>query len=127
MHKLIATKEIPSIYKIRELGQKFSQTSGSDHYKGECSNDVDVIEPFELMFTHNIEEDFCIGNILKYGVRFKQTNNLKDLIKVADYANLLIGSYLVRQNIENIIKPVDLEPDCFTLNDLSNRMPKSGI
>jgi hypothetical protein len=84
------------------------QTEGSDHYKG-------GIEPFDLMMAKDIAEDFCIGSILKYAVRFKKTRNLDDLKKVSDYAHLLSGIELAKEAIFS-----EHHPECTTrwLKDL---------
>jgi hypothetical protein len=84
--------KMPTIYEVRALGRASCQTEGSDHYKG-------GIEPFDLMMAKDIAEDFCIGSILKYAVRFKKTRNLDDLKKVSDYAHLLSGIELAKEAI----------------------------
>ena len=74
-----------SIYKIREKGIKLCETEGTEHYKNE-------IEPVELTVALDYGEGFCIGNIIKYAARYKETHNLKDLKKIADYAHILAGA-----------------------------------
>lgn len=76
------------IYSIRAKGRTYCQTEGSAHYK-----DGDI-EPLDLMLSKGIIEDFCIGNIVKYAIRFKKTRNLEDLKKVSDYAHILTGAEL---------------------------------
>ena len=74
-----------NIYEIRALGRDYCQTEGSSHYK------EGGVEPLDLMLAKGVIEDFCIGNMIKYAVRFKVTRNLDDLKKVSDYAQILAG------------------------------------
>ena len=73
------------IDKYRELGKEALNTQGSSHYK------TDDVEPLDLIFSFNMGQDFCLGNIIKYASRFKRTQNLKDLQKLIDYAVILYG------------------------------------
>ena len=75
-----------TVYYFRHLGQQFCKTEGSEHYKAEHE-----IEPIEVTIQHGLAEGFCLGNIVKYALRFKVTKNLNDLKKVADYAHILCG------------------------------------
>lgn len=72
------------IYKIREKGKELCNTDGSEHYHNE-------IEPIELTIALGYGEGFCIGSILKYAARYKETQNIKDLKKIADYSHILAG------------------------------------
>ena len=73
-----------NVYQARQKGREYCQTEGSTHYKG-------GVEPFDLMISKGIAEDFCICNMVKYAIRFKNTRNCDDLKKVADYAHILCG------------------------------------
>jgi len=75
-----------NIYEIRKEGKEFCQTEGSEHYKG-----IEKIEPIDLIIALGYGEGFCMGGIIKYAARFKQTQNLKDLRKISDYAHILTG------------------------------------
>ena len=72
-------------YEARRLGREYCQKEGSEHYKARG------VEPLDLMISKGIIEDFAIGNIVKYAIRFKWTRNPDDLKKVADYAHILCG------------------------------------
>ena len=99
-----------NIYGIRKLGREFCQTEGSEHYK-----DTEI-EPIELTIAIGAGEGFCIGSILKYAVRFKKTGNIEDLKKVSDFAHILAGieldkdnvSQSIQEEIYNKIKPSEL-------------------
>ena len=79
-----------SAYDARTIGRDYCQTEGSDHYKKEGG-----IEPLDLMLNNGLVEDFCIGNMVKYAIRFKKTRNLEDLKKVSDYAHILCGNEIL--------------------------------
>jgi len=81
------------IHELRALGRAHCQTDGSEHYKQKDTK----IEAFDLINTVEAAEGFCIGSIIKYAARFGQTQNLKDLVKVSDYAQLLVGVKLDEQ------------------------------
>lgn len=74
--------------KARKDGIAYCQTEGSEHYKK--SN----IEPLDLTISKGLAEDFCLGNIIKYATRFKETQDVDDLKKIADYAHILCGMKL---------------------------------
>ena len=75
-----------NVYEARHKGRKYCcDTEGSDHYK------EGGVEPIDLMIAKDLIEDFAIGNMVKYAVRFKHTRNLVDLKKVSDYAHILCG------------------------------------
>ena len=79
------------VYKAREAGRNYCcNTEGSAHYK------EGGIEPFDLLIAKGVAEDFAIGNMVKYAIRFKQTRNLDDLKKVSDYAHLLCGVEILK-------------------------------
>ncbi|MBA1335879.1 MAG: hypothetical protein HPY66_1697 [Firmicutes bacterium] len=78
-----------NLYEYRERGIEVCQTEGSQHYKD------GGLEPFDLIIAKGMTEDFCIGNIVKYAVRFKWTQNIEDLKKAADYAHILAGVKIV--------------------------------
>lgn len=95
-----------NVYEARHKGRDFcNKTEGSDHYK------EGGIEPLDLMIAKGIVEDFCIGNMSKYAFRFKKTRNLEDLKKVSDYAHILCGVELNKQETEeaNIGKSYAIE------------------
>ena len=77
---------ILTVQQVTAKGRKYCQTEGSAHYKGK-----ELIEPLELMISHGVAEDFCIGNMIKYATRFKKTRKLDDLRKVSHYAQILCG------------------------------------
>ena len=74
-----------NIYEARKRGREYCQTDGSEHYR------EGGLEPMDLIIAKGLAEDFCISNIVKYAIRFKKTQNLKDLAKVSDYAHILCG------------------------------------
>lgn len=80
------------VYEYRRLGKALCETEGSDHYKG------GGVEPLDLMIAKNMYEDFCLGSIIKYADRFKETKNINDLKKIADYAHILCGIEHTKQN-----------------------------
>jgi len=86
-----------SIHDVRKLGREYCQTDGSAHYKG------GRVELLDLMISKDIIEDFCIGNMVKYATRFKQTRNLEDLKKVSDYSHILSGVELEKQGAEVVV------------------------
>ena len=49
------------------------------------------VQPIDLIESVGALEGFCIGSIIKYASRYPDTNNTKDLLKVIDYARILIG------------------------------------
>lgn len=103
------------VYKVREVGRNFCcSTEGSSHYK------QGGIEPFDLMIAKGLAEDFAIGNMIKYAIRFKQTRNIEDLKKVSDYSHLLCGIEILKEvedhgqgstTIQDPIQGQDKEPE----------------
>lgn len=83
------TKIIDSIDMIRTLGKEYCVTDGNNHYS-EIRKDKGV-DAIEIAIKNNVFEDFAITNIVKYALRFKKTRNKDDLKKIADYAHLLCG------------------------------------
>ena len=84
-----------SIYDIRKAGREYCQTEGSEHYKTE-----DKVEPIDLIIALGYGEGFCMGSIIKYAARFKRTQNLQDLRKVSDYAHIMCGCNLPKDDTE---------------------------
>ena len=84
----IFKKPFIDVYTLRKKGREYCFTDGTDHYK------KGNIEPIDLTISKGMIEDFCLGNIIKYASRFKQTENLTDLKKVSDYAHILCGAKL---------------------------------
>jgi hypothetical protein len=81
-----------SVYQIRQIGRDYCLTEGSEHYKNEGK-----VEPLDLMIDKGIAEDFCVCNMIKYAIRFKETRNTNDLKKVSDYAHILCGIELMKE------------------------------
>jgi hypothetical protein len=88
-----------SVYELRQIGIEGCKTEGSKHYKK-----ADEIEPVDVMYAHDMLEGFCLGNIIKYAIRFKVTRNLQELKKVADYAHIMYGLELETNKIEEVFK-----------------------
>ena len=86
------TKTIDSIYAIRKLGRDYCQTEGSAHYKSS------TIEPAEYAMANGKFEDWAVTNVVKYITRFGDTRNKDDLKKVADFAHLLCGVEINKEN-----------------------------
>jgi len=82
----------PGIDELRAAGRVHCQTAGSAHYR--ASGKVQVID---LIIADGNAEGFCIGSIQKYAGRFKETQNLADLKKICDYAQILCGVKLHEQ------------------------------
>ena len=80
-----------SVYDARHKGIEYCQTEGSDHYKD------NGVEPIDLIMAKDLDEGFFIGNIIKYAARYKITKNLDDLKKCADYAHLACGAVILRK------------------------------
>lgn len=87
------------IYDYRKVGQEYCKTDGANHYKSENG-----IEPAEFAIANNMHEEWMLINIVKYAMRFQDTRNPKDLMKIADYAHILCGIEL-----EDIDKRKQLE------------------
>ena len=77
-----------NVYELRRLGKKrMEEYNGTDHYKSHTGKE----EPIDTIFADGIGEDFCLGNIYKYSRRYSRTGNPLDLIKIIDYATILLG------------------------------------
>jgi sugar/nucleoside kinase (ribokinase family) len=81
-----------NIYEIRKAGKEYCETQGSEHYHTED------VEPIDLIISLGYGEGFCAGSIIKYASRFKKTQKLDDLKKVADYAHILCGMKLPKED-----------------------------
>lgn len=57
---------------------------GGDHYRKM------KIQPIEFITANNL--GFCVGNIIKYVVRYPHKNGKEDLLKARHYIDLLIES-----------------------------------
>ena len=55
------------------------------HNKG-----TDVIKMIELLRGEQAAKDFCVGNVLKYAIRYDKKNGVEDLKKAQTYINRLI-------------------------------------
>lgn len=82
-------------YEIRKDGITYCETQGSEHYKN-----GEEVEPMDLIIALGYGEGFCCGSIIKYAGRFKKTQNLNDLKKVADYAHILCGVKLQKGEVK---------------------------
>jgi len=87
------SKESKSLYDYRAIGKVYCNFEGSEHYRNT------TLEPMDLIIDKGLSEDFCLGNIIKYAARFKRTQKLSDLQKIADYAHILCG---VKMNEEQL-------------------------
>lgn len=74
-----------NLYYYRNIGREACMTEGSDHYK------LGDIEPFDLIIAKGMAVDFSLANVIKYAARYKETKNIKDLMKISDYAHILCG------------------------------------
>ena len=75
-----------NVYQARHKGREYcNQTEGENHYKD------GGVEPMDLFIAKGTAEDFSLSSIVKYAMRFKITRNLKDLVKVSDYAQIVCG------------------------------------
>lgn len=80
------TKKLPNTVDTwRNLGVALSKTNGSTHYI------TDEVQAIELISSIGELQGFCISSIIKYASRYPETNNAKDLVKIIDYAQILIG------------------------------------
>ena len=56
-------------------------------------------QPIELMrlgLTDAEFEGYCIGNVMKYILRYKHKSGLNDLLKAQEYINFLIRAYRLK-------------------------------
>lgn len=77
-------------YTVQNTGALDMQVGG-DHYKKL------KIQPIEFIHANNIP--FIEGNIIKYIVRWRDKNGIKDLEKVKHYVDLLIDLEKLNQNL----------------------------
>lgn len=49
------------------------------------------VEPIDLMHEAGIAEEFCVGNIMKYVLRYKMKDGERDLLKAKKYIDFLIA------------------------------------
>ena len=54
------------------------------------NSNVDVIKALELLRGKEACKDFCIGNVMKYVIRYDKKNGIEDLKKAQTYINRLI-------------------------------------
>ena len=52
-------------------------------------NGVDVIKMIELLRGKQAAKEFCIGNVLKYTIRYDRKNGIEDLEKAITYIERL--------------------------------------
>ena len=53
-------------------------------------NGTDVIKMIEELRSKEASKEFCIGNVLKYVIRYDEKNGVEDLNKAKTYINRLI-------------------------------------
>ena len=53
-------------------------------------NGTDVIKMIELLRGKQAAKEFCIGNVLKYTIRYDKKNGVEDLQKAQTYISRLI-------------------------------------
>ena len=53
-------------------------------------NGTDVIKMIEELRSKEASKEFCIGNVLKYVIRYDKKNGVEDLEKAKTYINRLI-------------------------------------
>ena len=88
-----------TVYEARHAGRTYcNDTEGSEHYKG------GEIEPLDLAIADGSAEDFILVSITKYAKRFKRTRNCNDLKKISDYAHILCGVELDKNNTHAAIE-----------------------
>ena len=51
---------------------------------------TDVIKMIELLRGKQAAKEFCVGNVLKYVIRYDKKNGVEDLKKAQTYINRLI-------------------------------------
>ena len=64
-----------------------NHTNHPDHYFEHTS--LECIEVMELIFGHDIVEQFCVCNAFKYMWRYKLKNGVEDLNKADWYLNYI--------------------------------------
>ena len=75
---------------LKDVEEYVSRTYNG-HYTG-TKHEYRNVQTIDLMASRELASDFCQANILKYGSRYgsKDGRNKKDLLKVIDYAMLLL-------------------------------------
>lgn len=53
-------------------------------------NGTDVIKMLELLRGKQAAKDFCVGNVLKYTIRYDRKNGVEDLQKAQTYIARLV-------------------------------------
>jgi hypothetical protein len=91
MDALIATNQENGGWQVTANTGALDVQVGGDHYKKL------KIQPIEFIHANNIP--FIEGNIIKYIVRWRDKNGLKDLEKVKHYVDLLIDLEKLNQNL----------------------------
>jgi hypothetical protein len=82
---------------LKDIQDYVTSTYGS-HY---CGHNQDDIQTIDLMAAKDLAAHFCQANILKYGSRYGDGRNKRDLLKVIHYAMLLLhfdGHYSRKDN-----------------------------
>lgn len=64
-------------------------------------NGTDVIKMLELLRGEQAAKDFCIGNVLKYTIRYDRKNGIEDLQKAQTYIARLVEMEGDRDESEN--------------------------
>ena len=80
------------------------------HYKSQCS--LECIEAMQMAFGKEMVYGFCICNAWKYMWRYENKNGVEDIKKArwyVDKAKELIPEYLEWQNIDEILKKIELK------------------
>lgn len=86
---MITEGKILDIDYYRTAGKNHCNTEGSQHYVN--IREDGGIDAIEIAIANGKFEDFAVVNIIKYILRFGDTRSLLDLKKVADYAHILCG------------------------------------
>lgn len=85
-----------TVYDARKAGQDYcADFQGSDHYKSAG------VEPMDLLIASGMALDFSLGNVIKYARRYKNTKNIKDLVKMVDYAHIGLGLEVIAKEEQN--------------------------
>ena len=71
-------------YQVAAICEAPAEQVGGDHYRKM------KIQPIEFITANNL--GFCVGNIIKYVVRYPHKNGKEDLLKARHYIDLLIES-----------------------------------
>lgn len=71
-------------YEVVAVCESPKEQVGGDHYRKL------KIQPIEFITAYNLY--FCVGNIIKYVVRYPHKNGKEDLLKARHYIDLLIES-----------------------------------